>query len=248
MNPDVHTLTGAYAVDALDEFDRRRFEAHLADCPDCTQEVAELRATAARLGDAVAEPPPYHLRHRVLDQIATTRQEAPGGRPRRAAGTGVPAPWALRLITAAAVVALAAAAGLGSWAWHNENQLNTVQSQLAQSQARYGAVAAILSAPDARVNTGNGTAGGMAVVLASHELNRAVLLVSDLPQAPAGHTYQAWLIGSAGVHSAGLLNASAAPLAFSGLTGATKVGVTVEPAGGSPQPTTTPVMLMDLPT
>ena len=244
MNAEVHTLTGAYAVHALDEFDRRRFEAHLAECPDCAQEVEELRATAARLGAAVSEAPPDHLRRQVLARITTTRQEAP---LRRAAGVGAPRPWALRLVTAAAVVALAAAAGLGAWAWHSEHQLNAVQSQLAQAQSRYGAVAGILSAPDARMNTANGSGGGTAIVLASHELNRAVLLVSDLPRPPAGHTYQAWLIGSGGVHSAGLLADPAPPLTLAGLTGANKVGVTVEPAGGSPQPTTTPVILFDLP-
>ena len=40
---DVHKLTGAYAMDALDELERARFEQHLATCEDCRAEVAELR-------------------------------------------------------------------------------------------------------------------------------------------------------------------------------------------------------------
>lgn len=107
-------------------------------------------------------------------------------------------------------------------------------------------------APDARAVTGVGAQGGTAVVVASDQLNQAVLIVSGLPRPPVGHTYQAWLIGAGNPRSAGLLasgtNAAVPPLALSGLAGAKKIGVTVEPAGGSPRPTTTPVMLFDLPT
>ena len=43
---DLHKLTGAYAVDALDDLERARFEQHLDECDDCRFEVAELRETA----------------------------------------------------------------------------------------------------------------------------------------------------------------------------------------------------------
>ena len=51
---DLHKLTGAYAVDALDDLERARFEQHLAECDDCRAEVAELRETAALLADSVS--------------------------------------------------------------------------------------------------------------------------------------------------------------------------------------------------
>ena len=44
---DIHGLTGAYAVDAVDDVERARFEAHLADCPQCQAEVTTLRAAAS---------------------------------------------------------------------------------------------------------------------------------------------------------------------------------------------------------
>ena len=47
MSPDLHHLSGAYAVDALDDAERTSFEQHLAVCADCRAEVAELSAAAA---------------------------------------------------------------------------------------------------------------------------------------------------------------------------------------------------------
>ena len=74
---DLHTLTGAYAADALDPVERDEFERHLQECADCRQEVAELRATTARLAGASYEMPAAELRGRVLDEVSRTRQEAP---------------------------------------------------------------------------------------------------------------------------------------------------------------------------
>ena len=116
MAPDIHTLTGAYALDALPEAERAQFEEHLEDCDACAQEVRELQATAADLGHLLYEPPPAALRERVLAEIDETRQEAPIPavsdevlplRPRRA-----PPRSAWMLSSAAAVVAVVVAAGL----------------------------------------------------------------------------------------------------------------------------------------
>ena len=51
---DIHKLSGAYAVDAVDDLERARFERHLAACEDCRAEVAELREAAALLAETVA--------------------------------------------------------------------------------------------------------------------------------------------------------------------------------------------------
>ena len=74
---DIHKLTGAYAMDALDELERARFEQHLAQCDDCRAEVAELRETAALLSETVAVPPPASLRDSVLAGISQVRPLAP---------------------------------------------------------------------------------------------------------------------------------------------------------------------------
>ena len=74
---DVHKLTGAYAMDALDELERARFEQHLAQCEDCRAEVAELRETAALLAETTAVTPPASLRDSVLAGISQVRPLAP---------------------------------------------------------------------------------------------------------------------------------------------------------------------------
>ncbi len=45
----VHTDVGAYSMGLLEERDRREFEDHLAGCPACAAEVAELSPMAALL-------------------------------------------------------------------------------------------------------------------------------------------------------------------------------------------------------
>lgn len=250
MNPDIHLLTGAYSVDALDEFERRQFEAHLAQCPDCAHEVAELRATAALLATAVGERPPDALLARVLAQITRTRQGSPIGSHRRERGStrfGSDNRWLVRLTTVAAAVAIAVAIALGGLAVHTGHQLAGAQAELAHDQT----LSQMLAAPDARVGTGSNAAGASGLVVFSHDLNQAVLVANRMPAAPAGWAYQAWLLGIGNPRSAGLLSpgpdSTMAPLAFSGLTGASMIGITVEPAGGSLQPTSNPVLIVDLP-
>ncbi|WP_028934984.1 anti-sigma factor [Pseudonocardia spinosispora] len=250
-SPDVHTLTGAYALDALDDFERRQFERHLAQCPDCVEEVDELRATAARLAVAVTEVAPDAFRQRVMAEVATTRQEPPSttasprrGRPDR---TGRGYGWVVRL---GAVAAAAAVVVLSVVAVRSNQERDSVQAQLDQLQARIASVRQLASAPDARRDTGVGVHGGTAFVLASPSLDKAMLMTSDLPAPPSGHTYQAWLIGAGQPRSVGLVTpvqATEGPLMFEKLSGAKKVGLTIEPEGGSEQPTTTPVVLFDMP-
>ena len=74
---DLHTLTGAYAVNALPEDEAREFERHLLVCEACAHEVRELAATAERLGRAMAVVPPPEMKERVLHRISTVRQEPP---------------------------------------------------------------------------------------------------------------------------------------------------------------------------
>src|SRR5687768_769168 len=74
---EAHTLMGAYALDAVSEAERRVFEEHLEGCPDCVQELAELRETTALLAGEASVEPPAHLRDRVLAAVADTRQLPP---------------------------------------------------------------------------------------------------------------------------------------------------------------------------
>lgn len=254
MSPDVHTLTGAYALDALDEHERADFEQHLAACPDCKREVEELRRTANRLGAAVAEQPADHVRRRVLAEISRTRQDPPGGlSPIRSAAQQRPARrWLVILTSAAAAIALVLAGAFGVAALHAQHELTTTRQELAAAAADYAPVARVLAQPDAQTVTGVGTAGGDAAVMMSRKLDEGVLLAFNMPAPPTDRTYQAWAIGPNGDRSLGLIAAGSAgssvPVVMDTLGGAASVGVTVEPSGGSKQPTTEPIMLISLPT
>src|SRR5690348_1372714 len=111
---DVHALAGAYALDALTEFERAAFTRHVAGCEACALEVAELAATAARLADLTAESPPPGLKASVLAEIARTPQSR-GGRGGHTAPASVQR-W--RRWTAAAVAAgiVAVGAAVATWA------------------------------------------------------------------------------------------------------------------------------------
>ncbi|MFE2295493.1 anti-sigma factor domain-containing protein [Streptomyces sp. NPDC059452] len=245
---ELHTLTGAYALHALPETERREFERHLADCEACAQEVRELSATAARLGLAVAETPPRELRERVLREITTVRQEAPShGRPGRTGGGGRTGRWTTYAL-AACVAAAAAFGGVAVW----QNQVaQDARQEADRAQRQNEQLAQVLSAPDARTSSGELTGGARGTVVVSRQENRAVFLASGMAAPPSGKVYQIWFNDEGTMRSAGLMNPSAsddAVLLDGPVDRATGMGITVEPAGGSAEPTSDPVALMDFPT
>ena len=243
VSHELHLLTGCYALDALSEEERAEFEKHLARCPSCAEEARGFRETAARLGRATAITPPPQMRERVLAAVPRTRQLPPAARgPRHAAGR-------LRRLTptragvAAGVLALAAAV-----VFLLVIQLSTT-SRLHQAQAANRAVAAVLAAPDARVESMSAAGGGTVTAVVSLQQQEAVVTSARLPALADGHVYQLWVLTSAGAaRSAGLLSVSvsgpAQPALASGVAPGDRLGVTVEPAGGTAQPTTTPLVVM----
>lgn len=230
MNADVHALTGAYALGALSEFETVAVERHIAECGQCADEVRELLETTSRLGMAAAVEPPPGLKLRVLTEIGEVRQQPPS-RPKVVRG---PSPWALRLSTAAAVVGIGGAAVFGT---------------LWLRAPTEDPASALLRAGDASVIQGHGKAG-TGSVLVSKDRNQVMVLASDMAAPPTGHVYQAWFMSPNGARSAGLLPDGTATkvVLASGIGDATQVGISVEPTGGSEQPTTDAVMVFDLPT
>lgn len=238
---DLHLLTGAYALDALDGDECAVFERHLRRCAACQEEVRGLRETAARLAMATAIVPPPRMREHVLAAAAQTRQLPPAGRAHPVFGGSQATPRRRTMPRPVAMTAAAAAAAvivvlliLQVTTWH--------QLHAAQSQGR--AVAAVLSAPDARIQAGGTSVGGTvtAVISASH--HEAVITTSGMPALSGDRVYQLWVITSTGARSAGLLPAATAPVLASGLSTGDRLGITIEPAGGTTRPTTTPIILI----
>lgn len=240
---DLHTLTGAYAAHALDPGESAEFERHLAGCPACAQEVAEFAATLARLGAAQAVHPAPALKTRVMAALPTVRQEAPRVAPAPGRRRG-------RLVRAWPKLALAAclalAAGAGGIAVQQHRQAGQARARATALQVQQSRFAALLTAPDARTATGTAAGGsGVGTVVWSNSRGQAGFLAAGMPALAADTSYELWFNDAGTMRPAGLLPTGDGVLLLTGpLDGASGIGVTVEPAGGSAHPTTAPVMLL----
>jgi hypothetical protein len=240
-----HTLAGAYALDALTEPDRVRFERHLAGCEVCRQEAGSLREAAGRLAAVPAVPPPPHVREQVLAEAARTRQQAPltadvlAGSGRRAIRWRAP-----RMAVAIAGGCILVALVLGGLFIHTQRSLSV-------EQAHNRAIATILNAPDATIMSAKAVKSGSATVVMSHRDHALVLTTAMLPALPAGQRYQVWLMGPRRIRPAGMLpgphRGMTAPVVVSGIAPGDMVGLTAEPASGSTVPSSAPVLMLVLP-
>ncbi|HEX2824348.1 MAG TPA: anti-sigma factor [Streptosporangiaceae bacterium] len=238
-----HTLAGAYAMDAISEPDRVRFERHLARCQECAQEIASLREATARLAVVTAETPPPGLKERVLAAAATTRQRPPvtsdADLPARLRALAWPGRLAVAGAAVAAVVVLGAAVVFGV-------SNGTMRHQLSQAQASSQQIAAVLTARDATMMTAPVAGGGTVTIVMSHSMHALVFTAAGLRPLPASRGYELWLIGSAGDRPVGMLPQAAShmagPVIASGLRSGDHLALTAEPAGGTSRPTN-PMML-----
>jgi anti-sigma-K factor RskA len=220
---EIHELSAAYALDALDAGELEAFEEHLARCPECREDVASFQAAAAELAyDADAPAPSPVLRNRILTQAASERPSVPVAAPPRRR-------WAFPVAATAAVAAGCAALALAFWAADLSQQVDDLQA----SQHTADEVAIMLANPNAERIPLDGANG---VLVVDEETQEGHLLMFGLDEAPDEHTYEAWVIQGdelvpAGLFSGGDERATVVPLNAPVPEGAI-VAVTVEQAGG----------------
>jgi anti-sigma-K factor RskA len=228
VNPDIHALAGAYALDALDDIERAAFDRHLRECEACRAETDELRETASLLADGLWSAPPPAMRDDVLARISETRQlpaTPPAALRRR--------PRRMRWAVAAAAVVAAVAAGTAVYVVQ-DYRVRHDQSTAVAEQVR-----SVVTAPDV-VWREQPLASGGTVRVATSQLRNAGIIQLDATYAPAdGRVYQLWQIRSGVPASAGTLGEgqSVATQVVTGLPSANAVGVTVEKAPASTTPT-----------
>lgn len=234
---DIHALVGAYAVDALDDIERAAFERHLTECPACQSEVSGLREAAAMMGAAAAAEPPASLRERVLADIATVRPlPPPVDRHVAASDPGGRTRFRPRVLVAAAsaVIALGAGAAVVQ-PWNDDT-----------SQTQPTAADQIRAASDAETFTETFEGGATTTVIRSRSLNQAVLVTQDMPEAPKDSVYELWLIHDDGMVPAGLIPGGDREIVLEGdPADANGFGITIEPDGGSDEPTLPPFAQID---
>jgi len=209
----MHELAAGYALDALDSEEERAYETHLAGCSRCQEEVAVFAQTAADLAYAAVPGAGPPSDLRGRILAAARSDREPLVRRPRRAYPTL----------AFAAVATAAALGIGAWA-------ATVHSRATPAEALHGV--------PLRGATGS--------VVLGHD-GEAALVVAGLAAPPKGKTYELWVLRGTSALPAGLFTLRGSGTTVVRLSrrvpkGA-RIGVTVEPAGGSAQPTTRPVAL-----
>ena len=252
---ELRDLSGGYALGALDETDRRAFEAHLPTCPECAEDVRAFATVASGLAQAVPQvDPPVALRDRVLRAAVASDRPAEGTEPRSWRGA------LAFLSTAAALIALA----LGLYSASLNRRIRVLEEELRLATARAvdgqrqlvqyrvaldreAQVRAILAAPDLRRIdlAGQKAAPGASGRAFWSQAQGLVVAFDNLPLTNPDRVYQLWVIppdkGAAPI-SAALLERQPDGRAIAlGAPGtAARVGVvavTLEPAGGVPAPT-----------
>jgi anti-sigma-K factor RskA len=234
-------LAAVYALGALDGQDLARFQAHLAQgCAQCARALTDGAEALARAATDLAEPPPAHIRARVLARV-----DAAIAPPRRH-GTRRSL-LALRWVASVAVVAAVISTvvtGLVSARYEARlGQMAREAAQLRAQVAEQRQAVALLRDPETRVVALAGLdpsprASGR---LIWHDRAGGVFVASGLPPAPQGKTYELWAIvggkpipaGVFAVDEGGRSNLPVKPV-----SGRVDVfAVTLEPAPGVPAPT-----------
>jgi len=234
---DILDLLTAYALGVIEPDEIARVSALLDEQPELRATLAELRATADMLPYGLPEAsPPTELRQRVLDHATGRSAPATTSPPRRVANRM--RGWVLGLSGIAAVAVLAAVIG---WA-----QLFQTRELLAQSRAELAQTQAQVA--DAQVLIASLTGDGSSASILRTRDGEAVL-VAQLPPLQPGRVYQLWRIqGNNSPASAGLFHVDSQGYTTAALPADQQpqageiVAVTNEPDGGSPGPTSKPLI------
>ena len=146
------------------------------------------------------------------------------------------------LIAAAAAIALFVGGGI-------VGSLVSNTSGPSATDASAAALADILAASDTQRASAPIEVGGTATLVWSNTLGRSAMIVDDLPELPTGKVYEAWYIDESGsAAAAGTFTSAEGGITLHVLDGTMAardaVGVTVEPKGGSEQPTTDPILVL----
>ncbi len=265
---DLHDQAVLYVVDALEPDEGQDFERHLEGCPDCQQEVRDMRAVTEQLSRSVAAEPPASLRSAILARIADTPQESAAphvaaadqhlaaapdsAAPPARAAQADPASrsnvavlrrsWPSRLPYLVAAAAVVTAVGFGGWALQSRQDVGEANQQ-------YSEIALLLATPDVRTVSGSVLGGGGGTVVLSRSQARAVFVAAGMPSLSNGKVYELWTVAGSPV-PAGLFTPGDAPVVVhlpGAALSASRILVTVEPSGGSEHPTSSPVMSVTVP-
>ncbi len=247
---ELEELIPAFMLDAVDSADRARIESHLPRCRRCSQLVEAYQPVTDLMAYA-AEPvePRAELKYRVLAATMPQRKVAPAPAPSPLAQFST---WLSSLFRASAFSALALLLllALGVWNFTLQNQIAhqaAATNQLSADVTRQRGLLTALAYADGQPRRLQGTevaAQAMGRLYSVYDETAFMVVTYDLPVLKPDQAYQLWLIDPSGNRTSGgvftvdergrgwLFGRAPKPLSEY-----QSVGVTVEPAGGSPGPT-----------
>jgi anti-sigma-K factor RskA len=223
----------AYALGALDAQDASGLEVHLQTCASCRDELAAYRALSDGL--LVAMPPvqpPASLRRRLGSNL-------PGAR-RRSLLRPMKGSWGQFALGLALVILLL----LNAFSFLQMQSFQQQQVSLSRQLQSEQTALALLSYPGVKTISfdTNGISGSL---LLDEDRNAVAIFAWNLPQLPADHTFQAWLIDPKGERTSlgifrsdsGLPFTTFSVISSNNIEKFVGLGVTSEPSGGSDHPT-----------
>ncbi|MDT5210591.1 MAG: hypothetical protein QOF67_3006 [Mycobacterium sp.] len=225
-------LATPYALHAVPDAELAEIERRVAAAPPAVaqafaDEVRAVRETMAVVSAATAVEPPDGLRTRLLTEVSDDPVRTLNRRIKRWQTVGLGA--------AAAMIIGLGALGVGI----------ALQPAPTPSTAEQ-----VFAAPDVRTVSGQIPGGGTATVVFSRDKNAGVLVMNNVAPPAPGTVYQMWLINDKGSKSAGTMDAkSVAPsttAVLPDLGNSQTLAFTVEPPGGSVQPTSAPFAKLTL--
>lgn len=209
---EIRSLLGAYVLNAVDRLEYRRVSKHLESCSDCAHEVALLQGPAAELALLPADEPD------ASEPVARIGSALPW-RPRR---------MFARVTAGIAAVAVVVAGFLGVSLMQERRDQQELVDIVAVAER------AVTLRPKA------GFLGKGKVYVAA---GRAALVLEELPDPGRGKSYQLWAIAGTKPTSMAVVGGGEHIVEVVEWSGKADVfAVTIEPAGGSPVPTTDPVL------
>jgi anti-sigma-K factor RskA len=225
LSPDeVKDLLAAYAIDAVDDDERRAVEEYLATDPEARAEVSGLQHSASFLAHTGGPPPPG-VWERLESAIQASHPPDAVPPPRLVPGArAVRSPRRWQWIAAAASVVAVVFGALLLVGDGNDTSGTSDTAALAQAAA---------SAPGAR-HAKLANADGAVLATAVLLPDGRGYLTSELPALPAGRTYQLWGVDSRNTISLGVMGRSPGVVAFQAAGHPAALAITEERAGGVP--------------
>jgi len=258
MDPRIEELLPFYALDALSDEERELVEFYLAEHPEVREQISDFQSATDALPYSVTPVEPQRrlkdaLMARVsVDKRASAPNQVPS--PRVMRGDQILRTFTLGIATLAIVWVMLLnsqitrlrqqVSMLGDALVAQSNSLEQINAKLPQTPV---SAAMTISLKGTKVQP---QAQGQ--LIADPKSESAVLVITGLGQLDAGKTYQVWLIDASGPKSAGLLTVNANGQGVIIVTSDSEIGsfkslgISVEPAGGSSQPTGDIVVLSDL--